>query len=66
MARVTKRAGDIKVGDQVFFPGSRRAQPVGQVLVEEGIVYLMTDDQTIKWGMPTDHEVAVSEEDPPS
>lgn len=64
--RTQKRAGDVEVGDQVYFPNSRRPRTVGQVVVENQQVHLVSDDAATKWMMNADFEVGVEVEEEPT
>lgn len=63
MAREQKRAGDVEVGDSVYFPSSRRSRKVGQLLFEDGTVSLIAEDQSSKWMVGSDFMVSVEVED---
>lgn len=55
-------AGDIQVGDLIYFPNSRKPQEVGQVVNEEihggVVVRLWTSDGSVQWTCGPDASVA--------
>lgn len=55
MSKVKVPAGDVKVGDKLYFPNSRKAQEVEEVNVVEGIAIIKAD--RAEWNVPVETEV---------
>lgn len=61
--RVQKEARDIEIGDAVFFPNSRHTSKVGQVLIQDGHVKVISDDRRAQWTMTPETIISVEVEE---